>query len=76
MGPTAMSMNMCTNTPDYIDCNGNGCGWYETNDRDGCPAFGNSFIGRMGVSSDNFCYCKGQRALPGCFFLAYLMVHL
>jgi hypothetical protein len=46
-------------TPDWVDSDGDGCDWYERNDDPGCPYYGSSFGGGMGVADDNCCYCFG-----------------
>ena len=49
----------CLDTPNWVDSAGDGCDWYEANDFDGCPTFGNDFEGLMGVAADNCCHCGG-----------------
>ena len=46
-------------TPGWEDKDGDGCDWYERNDDPGCPNYGSSFGGEMGVADDNCCYCFG-----------------
>jgi hypothetical protein len=47
------------NTVDWVDIAGDGCDWYEAVDLPGCPNFGSSYEGDMGVANDNCCYCAG-----------------
>jgi hypothetical protein len=46
-------------TPDWVDSDGDGCDVYEKYDLPGCPYYGSSFGGEMGVADDNCCYCFG-----------------
>ena len=48
----------CTgSTPNWKDSYGDGCEWYESEDKPGCPNYGDSYEGDMGVANDNCCYC-------------------
>ena len=50
----------CTgSTPNWKDVDGDGCEWYESWDKPGCPSTGDSYEGDMGVANDNCCYCFG-----------------
>ena len=52
--------SVCTgNTAGWVDDFGDGCDWYESSDLVGCPYFGNSYDGGMGVANDNCCFCAG-----------------
>jgi protocatechuate 3,4-dioxygenase beta subunit len=50
---------LCTDTPDWVDAGGEGCGSYEDTDLPGCPKYGNdpAWLGDMGYASENCCYC-------------------
>jgi hypothetical protein len=55
----------CLDTPNWVDGYGSGCDWYEENEEPGCPDYGSSFEGNMGVAKDNCCYCGGgSHTLP------------
>jgi len=49
-------------TAGWVDFFGVGCDWYETNDSPGCPTYGDSYEGDMGVANDNCCFCAGTGA--------------
>ena len=58
--PTPNPSTSCTgNTPNWKDVDGDGCEWYESWDKPGCPNYGDSYEGDMGVANDNCCYCEG-----------------
>ena len=63
--PTSTCMG---STPDWVDVDGDGCGWYEASDLPGCPYWGDwagiddntgEFIVGGSVANDNCCYCFG-----------------
>ena len=49
----------CAYTVGWIDSAGDGCDWYAVNDELGCPTYGYSYDGGMGVAADNCCHCAG-----------------
>lgn len=60
MDPTPAPSSPCTgSTLNWVDVDGYGCDWYESNDMPSCPRYGNIFEGAMGVADDNCCYCFG-----------------
>merc|ERR1719291_1265557 len=59
-GLTTSAPTDCTgSTPNWVDADGDGCDFYEANDRPGCPFYGAEYEGDMGVANDNCCYCFG-----------------
>ena len=55
-------------TPDWVDVDGDGCGWYEISDLPGCPYYGDwagydintgEVLVGGSVANDNCCYCFG-----------------
>ena len=58
------SNDECTDTPDWVDVDGDNCTWYETNDDPGCPERG-YYPSDEGPAVDNCCYCKSSG--DGCF---------
>jgi hypothetical protein len=59
---TSAALSVCIgSTIGWVDSDGDGCDWYEVNDSPGCPNFGDSFGGSMGVADNNCCYCAGTR---------------
>ena len=57
---TVESETQCAgNTIGWVDSKGDGCDWYEAMDLPGCPIFGRSYEGSMGVADDNCCFCAG-----------------
>ena len=56
----SISASSCTgSTPNWKDLYGDGCEWYESADKPGCPHYGDNYEGDMGVANDNCCYCEG-----------------
>ena len=56
----SISASSCTgSTPNWKDLYGDGCEWYESADKPGCPTHGQMYDGGMGVANDNCCYCEG-----------------
>jgi hypothetical protein len=56
---TSAAPSMCIgNTAGWVDSDGDGCDVYEAHDDPGCPLYGHSFDGGMGVAQDNCCYCS------------------
>ena len=49
----------CSDVPNWKDSYGDGCDWYENYDSLGCPKYGSSYNGGMGVAQDACCYCGG-----------------
>ncbi len=49
----------CADTVGWVDVFGLGCDWYAVNDELGCPDWGHTSDGGMGVPADNCCYCAG-----------------
>ena len=62
---SSKSPSYCTDTPDWKDSYGDGCDWYEDNERPGCPKYGYLNDGGMGVADDNCCHCFGT-GVSGC----------
>ena len=61
--PTLKPTSSCTgSTPGWVDSSGDGCEWYESVDKPGCPHYGDNYEGEMGVANDNCCYCEGTGA--------------
>lgn len=59
--PTPKPTSSCSgDTINWRDNENYTCSWYELNDAAGCPRFGNSYEGSMGVANDNCCWCKGE----------------
>ena len=54
--PTPGLTTVCSDTPNWVDKDGDGCIWYEANDFPGCPTWGD-YGGIMGSGNDNCCYC-------------------
>ena len=80
--PTPNRSTSCTgNTPNWQDSYGDGCEWYESEDKPGCPNYGDSYEGDMGVANDNCCYCFGTGvststttgAVPSCFCVYHIV---
>ena len=67
--------NGCSDAPDWVDAAGNGCEFYEQNDDPGCPHFGNSNEGSMGVADDNCCWCWGTTAVSDLYALVLLLLY-
>ena len=57
--PTDSFKPSTCDTPGWVDSYGDGCDWYELVDLPGCPYYGSSYEGEMGVADDNCCYCAG-----------------
>jgi hypothetical protein len=53
------ALSTCFDTLNWKDKAGYGCDWLREYDRPGCPEYGSSFEGDMGVANDNCCYCGG-----------------
>eukprot|EP00956_Cyclotella_meneghiniana_P010120 scaffold13973_cov43-Cyclotella_meneghiniana.AAC.3 len=49
----------CHDTPGWTDAYGESCEWYEIYEVQGCPKYGHSDGGIMGVAQDNCCHCGG-----------------
>mmetsp|Transcript_5987 Transcript_5987/g.11530 ORF Transcript_5987/g.11530 Transcript_5987/m.11530 type:complete len:420 (-) Transcript_5987:287-1546(-) len=47
----------CADTDGWKDSFEDGCGWYEINDKRGCPEYGNDYEGESGLANDNCCHC-------------------
>jgi hypothetical protein len=61
--PTPKPTSSCSgDTINWRDNENYTCSWYENNDALGCPRFGDSYEGSMGVANDNCCWCKGTGA--------------
>merc|ERR1719223_166888 len=49
----------CTDFENWRDSYGDGCEWYEENDSEGCPNYGDYWNGGMGTANEACCWCGG-----------------
>lgn len=56
--PTQAPSN-CQDYANWKDSYGDGCEWYEENDSEGCPNYGEYFDGGMGTPNEACCWCGG-----------------
>merc|ERR1719223_206914 len=49
----------CTDLENWRDSYGDGCEWYEENDSEGCPNYGDYWNGGMGTANEACCWCGG-----------------
>jgi hypothetical protein len=57
--PPAPTPGTCTDIEGWVDSFGDGCWWYETNDTEGCPNYGDMWDGGMGPPNVGCCFCGG-----------------
>jgi len=57
--PAPSPTTECVDYPNWVDSYGDGCEWYEENDSQGCPNYGNYFDGGQGTPNEACCWCGG-----------------
>jgi len=51
--------SQCTDFADFIDSYGDGCEWYEDNEEEGCPGWGDCCDIGLGTPNEACCHCGG-----------------
>merc|ERR1739840_31672 len=54
----------CTDISGWTDAHGDGCEWYETNDQEGCPNYGDLWANDGKTPNEACCYCGGGNTGP------------
>ena len=67
------SETQCVDTAGWVNSEGDGCDWYGANDLQGCPYYGYSWDGGMGVADDNCCFCASTVSMIA---LVMLLLHV
>merc|ERR1719223_1373851 len=57
--PAPSPTTECVDYPNWVDSYNDGCEWYEENDSQGCPTYGNYFDGGQGTPNEACCWCGG-----------------
>jgi len=54
-----IAVGECVDVPGWKDSYGDGCEWYEANDTEGCPNYGNYWDAGFGPPNEGCCWCGG-----------------